>query len=341
MDPFLLKIILFVAISLCIYVLFQLLQKRNSYYHIQWQKNASKEGFLVKNSIMSVNDEYAKMKLKQYVIKGSFNSAYGSDGQISPENLKKIIDDEGVRFLDFGIYEQNQKPVVGYSNSYNNTIGSNNTMQFGDVINVVAQTAFQTKNARDPLFIHLRIKSESQPLLSSVAEMLESTFREKIYRKEVTKNTRLKKLINKVVFIIDTTPNYASGYETILCGKQDKSCMNLKDVVHMNSSDMLSMDEDKAILQKPTSIGSIKGRHVKNISDMRITTPNLYNYEGANTQSFFRMIHDYGIQVSMHQFYINDDGLRKYKLFFEKQNAAFVPLSAALAYVATNGGPEN
>ena len=341
MDPFLLKVILFVVIGLCIFILFQLLQKRNSYYHIQWQKNAAKEGFLVKNSIMAVNDEYAKMRLKQYVIKASFNSAYGSDGEISNENLKKVIDDEGVRFLDFGIYEQNQKPVVGFSNSYNNTIGSNNTMGFGEVMNSVAQTAFQTKNARDPLFIHLRIKSESQPLLSSIAETLETTFREKIYRKEVTKNTRLKHLINKVIFIVDTTPNYASGYETVLCGRQDKSCMNLKDVVHMNSSDLLSMDEDKAILQKPASIGAIKGRYVKNITDMRITTPNLYNYENANTNSFFRMIHDYGIQVSMHQFYINDDGLRKYQQFFEKQNAAFVPLSSALSYVATNGGPEN
>ena len=52
------------------------------------------------------------------------------------------------------------------------------------------------------------------------------------------------------------------------------------------------------------------------------------------------MIHNHGIQVSMHQFYINDDGLQKYKQFFEKQNAAFVPLSSAMAYISTYGGPE-
>ena len=341
MDPFVLKVILFVTIGLCIYILFQLLQKRNSYYHIQWQKTAAKEGFLVKSNIVPINDEYAKLRLKQYVIKASFNSAYGSDGQISNENLKRIIDDEGVRFLDFGIYEQNKEPVVGHSNSYGNTIGSNNTMGFGELMNTVAQIAFQTKNGRDPLFLHLRIKSENQPLLTSVAEILQNTFREKIYDDQVTKNTKLKSLIGKVVFIVDDTPNYASGYETILCRKKDKSCINLKDVVHMNSSDLLSMDEDRAVLQTPSSIGAIKKRNVVNIKKMQMTTPNLNNYEGANTLSFYKMIHNHGIQVSMHQFYINDDGLQKYKQFFEKQNAAFVPLSSAMAYISTHGGPED
>lgn len=341
MDTFLLKVILFISIGLCIYIIYQLLQRRNSYYHIQWYKNTQKEGFLIKNSMMPINSAYAKMKLKQYVIKASFNSAYGSDGQISKENLKKVIEDEGVRFLDFGIYEQNQNPVVGFSNSYDNTVGSNNTLGFNEVMETVAQSAFQTNNARDPLFIHLRIKSESQPLMASVAEILKTTFREKIYNDNVNKNTKLASLINKVIFIVDTTPNYASNYETIICGKNDKNCIDLRDIVHMNSSDLLSMDEDKAIQQKPSLMGGIKGRRVTKISDLRVTTPNLYNYEGANTDSFYRMIHDYGIQVSMHQFYIHDDGLKKYKDFFEKQKTAFVPLASALAYVANSGGPED
>ena len=72
-----------------------------------------------------------------------------------------------------------------------------------------------------------------------------------------------------------------------------------------------------------------------------MTTPNLNNYKGANTLSFYKMINNHGIQVSMHQFYINDDGLQKYKQFFEKQNAAFVPLSSAMAYISTHGGPED
>jgi len=339
MDPFLLKVILIIGICLSIYILFQLLQKRNSYFHIQWQKKAAKESFMNKNTMVPINSTYASMPLKQYVIKASFNSAYGADDQISKDNLKKIIEDEGVRFLDFGIYEQNQKPVVGYSNSYDNTVASSNTMEFSAVMEAVAEIAFQTKNARDPLFLHLRIKSESQPILSSVAETLETTFREKVYKSDVSEKTSLKKLMNKVVFIVDTTPNYASGYETIICGKQDKNCVNLKDVSHINSNDMLSMHEDKALLQTATSPGAVKRRRVK-ISDMRMTTPNLNNYSGSNTDSFFRLIHDYGIQVSMHQFYINDDGLRKYKQFFDKQSSAFVPLSAALSYIATNGGPE-
>ena len=248
MDTFLLKIILFVSVVICIYILFQLLQKRNSYLHIQWQK----EGFssMTKNSIVSVNDAYANMRLEQYVIKASFNSAYGNDGEISKENLKRVIEDEGVRFLDFGIYEQNQKPVVGNSDSYNNTVASNNTMQFSAVMNAVAEIAFQTQNARDPLFIHLRIKSENQPLLSSVAETLQTIFREKQYKTDVTKKTKLKSLINKVVFILDTTPNYVSRYETITCRKNDKGCVNLQDIVHMNSNDYISIDENQAITQK-------------------------------------------------------------------------------------------
>ena len=344
MNPLLLKLILLVSVLICIYVLFQLLQKRNSFLHLQWEKQ--KEGFgMVKNNIVPVNETYASMRLDQYVMKAAFNSAYGNDGQISKENLKRIIEDEGVRVLDFAVYEQNKKPVVGFSNSYDNTIASNNTMPFNAIINTVAETAFQTQNARDPLFIHLRIKSESQPLLSSIAETLENTFREKRYSKLVTKKTKLKTLMNKVVFIMDTTPNYVPRYETILCHKNNKGCVDLRDIININSTDFLSMNEDKVISQTQSPPTARTGKKIKNrrkmkVNDMRMTTPNLYNYDGSNTDSFFKLVHDYGVQVCMHQFYINDDGLRKYKQFFQKQRSAFVPLSAAIAYVANNGGPE-
>ena len=94
MDPFLLKVILIIGICLSIYILFQLLQKRNSYFHIQWQKKAAKESFMNKNTMVPINSTYASMPLKQYVIKASFKSAYGADDQISKDNLKKIIEDE-------------------------------------------------------------------------------------------------------------------------------------------------------------------------------------------------------------------------------------------------------
>lgn len=350
MSSFMLKLLFAFSICLCIYLLYLLLQRRNSYFYIQSKQQAleeqqEKEGFLVKNNLVPMNDTFAEMPLKEYVIKASFNSAYGSDEQISKENLRKIIEDEGVRFLDFGIYEQGNTPVVGFSNSYDNVVGSENTMPFSKVMDAITTYAFACKNGRDPLFLHLRIKSQSPSILSSIASTLQTTFGDKIYENPVSGDTKLNVLTNKVIFVMDNSAHYGSGYETILCGKGDKECINLSDIIHMDTSELLSTPEDRAILQQTNPPGASHGRRTE-VQRLRMTTPNLSNYSGVNTSYFFKLVHDYSVQIVFHQFYTDavispDENLLKYKAFFQKQSSAFVPFVSALSYINTNGGPED
>jgi hypothetical protein len=316
-----------------------LLQKRNQYY----QYIQSQEGFTdnTNSSLLPIHDKFAEMPIQEYVIKASFNSAYGSDHKISASNLKNIMEKEQSRFLDFEVYEQDQKPVIGYSSSNDNIIDSENTEPFNKIMEVVAMNAFATANGNDPLFLHFRIKSENQVLLSDIAATLENTFREKVYEENLTGKTKLSKLIGKVVFIIDVSPQYAANYNSIVCNKTDAKCLNLRDVVHINSnsSTLLSTIDNKVVTQQ-TDAPKITDNRRTTVTNWQMTTPDLNNYTNSNMDFFFKLVNDYGIQIVMHQFYINDKALEKYKTFFDSLKTSFVPLSAALSYIQTNGGSE-
>lgn len=340
MDTHIIKVILFIGIAFSFYLIFLLLQRRNSYFQLKLFDHP-KEGFMVKNSLMPINSTFASMQIKQYVIKSAFNCAY--DGtEIKKENVKNILHNEGVRFLDFEVFEVEGKAVIGYSDSFDNIIDSNN-ISFEEIIDTVAENAFSAKNGNDPLFLHFRINTKNQPLLSDMASVLNNTFKDKIYSsRQVKKNTKLSTLMTKVVFIIDVSPNYSAGYRSILCGRNDKKCINLKDVMHIdsNSEQLQSTSEDKIINQKEYTLNAMSGRE-SNVKDWQMTTPDLNNYTGTNTKFFFRLVKDYGIQIVMHQFYRGGDALNKYKQLFEKQLSAFVPLTSALSYIESQGGTED
>ena len=339
MYSLLLKVILVVSIMFCIYLLYILLQKRNSYFHLQWNKKTL-ESFVVTNSIGPINSEFAKMPLSEYIVKASFNSAYGSDGNISKENLKNVIENERARFLDFDVYESDGKAKVGFSKSYDNSTNSD-LVDFSTLMETVAGSAFATSNGSDPLFIHIRLNTENQQILSDMAGYLKITFDGKLCDFDVTPKTRLEKLINRVVFIINVGPEYSSNYSTILCPLNAKECTNLKDIANM---DLISVSEDKIITQQtdpPTrKLFGRKNRRRSGVKTIKSTMPDLNNYVDKNTDSFFRIVNDYGVQYAMHQFYLDDDGLAKYKKLFEDQQSAFVTMKSALSYIAQNGGPE-
>jgi|LauGreSuBDMM15SN_2_FD.fasta_scaffold00037_14 hypothetical protein len=343
MDSFPFPILLFFIILLSLYLLYRLFQKRSQYFqYIQQQEGfVSENSTTIISSLLPVNETFAELPIQEYVIKASFNSAYGSDHKISASNLKNVIENEKSRFLDFEVYEQDQKPVIGYSSSHDNIIDSENTEPFHKIMEVIAMNAFATNNGNDPLFLHFRIKSENQVLLSDIATTLENTFREKVYSENVTGKTKLSKLIGKVVFIIDVSPQYSANYNSIVCNKTDAKCLNLRDVVHMNSnsSTLLSTIDSKVVTQQNDPPKITDGRRTT-VTNWQMATPDLHNYTNSNTDFFFKLVNDYGIQIVMHQFYIHDKALERYKTFFESLKSAYVPLSAALSYIQTNGGSD-
>ena len=342
MEAQLIRILLYIAIVISIYLLYLLLCRRNSYFQLQMTTAPKQEGFVATNYTLSpINESFADMPYREYVVKSAFNAAYGTDGRISVANVKKILTDECARFLDFEVFEKHDKAVIGYSETYDNTIDSANTEPFLKIMNGVAENAFASTNGKDPLFLHFRVKTESQAVLQEMAETLTTLFRTKAYADDLKKNTPLRKLMGKVVLIMDVSPQYASNYNSVVCAKNAKVCIN--EVIHVNSNsgDLLST-VDTLLVQGKTNPPRVTKDRRTTVQHWHMTKPDLSaSFTGSNTTGFFKLMHDYGVQISLHHFYKLDDGLKKYKEFFAKHNSAFVPMSAAIAYVSRNGGSES
>jgi hypothetical protein len=128
-------------------------------------------------------------------------------------NLKTLLK-QGVRGLDFEIFSINDGPVVATSTSDSYYVKETfNFVNFVDVMNIIRDYAFSTStapNSRDPIIIHLRIKSTNQTMYQNFAKLLEnydSILLSKDYDSENNGknfgNVPIKNLLGKVVIIVD------------------------------------------------------------------------------------------------------------------------------------------
>jgi hypothetical protein len=100
----------------------------------------------------------------------------------------------------------------------------------GQAFSTVAGNAFSNPSPfpDDPLFILLRIKNNSSNAFSRIAQMIESSFKTRLYNAEVNRGTKLKSLMNKVVIMIDiqSSPQYKTD---VKCSSS--VCHRLEDYV--------------------------------------------------------------------------------------------------------------
>ena len=172
-------------------------------------------------------DEDCGYALRDYYIKTAYNCCSGGgykNDYVSTCALKNFLK-QGVRGLDFEIYSIDDNPVVATStdNSYNYKETFNH-VSFTDVMNVLRNYAFSSStspNPKDPLLIHLRIKSENQKMYSNLASILLSNedlllgkeySNENINSKSQIENLGAVKIVNlmgKITIIVDkTNPSY-------------------------------------------------------------------------------------------------------------------------------------
>jgi hypothetical protein len=127
--------------------------------------------------------------------------------------LKTLLK-QGVRGLDFEIFSINDGPVVATSTSDSYYVKETfNYIDFVDVMDIIRDYAFATStapNSRDPIIIHLRIKSTNQTMYQNFAKLLEkydSILLSKDYDSENHGknfgNVPLQNLLGKVIIIVD------------------------------------------------------------------------------------------------------------------------------------------
>jgi hypothetical protein len=169
---------------------------------------------------MNASDPDYKYLLRDYYIKTAYNCCSGGSYKndfVSIDILKDILK-QGVRGLDFEIFSVDDQPVVATSTSDSYYIKETyNSIPFVEVMNVLRDYGFATAtspNPKDPIIIHLRIKSTNQTMYRNFAKILEG-YDDILLGKEYSYenhginlgNVEILKLSNKIVIIVDRLNN--------------------------------------------------------------------------------------------------------------------------------------
>ncbi len=174
------------------------------------------------NKIKSIskNNPDLSGNLYDYYIKSSYNSCNGGsykNDYVDLCVLKSIIN-QGVRCLDFEIYNINDKPVVSSSTNNNYFVKETfNSVNFSSVMQVIKEYAFSSgtcPNPNDPLIVHLRIKSNNQKMYNNLADIFKS-YSKLMLGKEYSyenygKNIAalpLTSFMNKIILVVDKSNN--------------------------------------------------------------------------------------------------------------------------------------
>lgn len=337
------KILILLIIIIFSFILFKLLKKR---YEILNKRenflglNSSAESELsnakdTSNSagIQSLSKSYFDLPLSQYVIKASYNSAL-TGSYISLDMLKYVLS-RGCRFLDFEIYNINNAPYVAYSTDPTYSIlETENKILLDNVLSSAVTNGFNSPspNTSDPLFIHLRIKSNSNDIYNSVAKSIYNSVGSRLYTNFIDENTKYSDIMGKVVIVMDKTINY--NYKIFTkCGTNDKSCYDLTRFINIESgSEFLKLTKYSDVLNKKINPPNINNNNITtDVQTMQIVLPNMDNNNIKNPL-FDTFVAKYGCQLVTYRFYNKDEELENYERFFKDNKFAFLPMTLALQY---------
>lgn len=318
--------------------------KRIQYDQQYKQEQKQQESFLaIGDAVPKMeNTHNTSLPLNQYAIKASFNSACTPEKDVSLDQITKVLSN-GFRFLDFEIYSVKDKPVVAYSSQTNfSKIESNSTLAIKDVFDKIATQAFgpPVLNSGDPLFIQLRIKTNKNELYPFIASAIKTSFGPSLYSNKINGGkTLLSDVMGKVVIVLDTI--YVPEYKNFLCEASDTNCVNLSDVVSIDSGTtnfkstnyLTLLDQPKI----PPNVLSEDGTKT-DITQWQMVTPEIGVKQSSYNPDFVPFYRDYGVQIVPIRFYIRDDNCAKYeKLFTTLGKTAFVSMSKITKYMKQIG----
>jgi hypothetical protein len=274
--------------------------------------------------------------LRLYCIKSSSNSAY--TGGYMNLNMIKYVLSKGCRFLDFEIYMKDNVPIVAYSTNKQSleTFTSNApAISFSGVCSTIITNAFSdtSPNPKDPLFIHLRIKTYDSSAYTQIAKIIKTTLGPKLYTQKkgvndeaipVNLDSQLTSMLEKIIIIVDETssPGY-KNYAT--CVPKDVECYSLSNVVNMTSNSQATrIYNENSLTFQPINPPD------PDVYLFRIVFPNLGYFNNTTNSSSSYLIKNYGVQVVAQAFYVNDTNLINYEGIFKDKKSAFVRMAGLL-----------
>jgi hypothetical protein len=292
----------------------------------------SDNGVGIMNTSFSSTEDNA---LRNYIIKSSSDSAY--TGGYMNLNMIKYVISRGCRFLDFEVYMKDDVPIVAYSSnksSIDSFTSESPAVSLAGVCSTIMSNAFSDKcpNERDPIFIHLRIKTYVSTAYSQIAKIIKGTMGNKLHTQgngqavPVTLDTQLPELAGKVIIIVDQTssPGY-QNYST--CAPDNTECVNLTDCVNMNSnSQNIRVYHEHDLTAQPINPPD------PSVYLLRIVLPKLGFFNNVSNSNALYLFENYGAQMVAQAFYMNDMNLKEYEDFFKYYKSAFVNLANGVQY---------
>lgn len=290
------------------------------------------------NGVGIMNAEFSSTEdnaLRNYIIKSSSNSAY--TGGYMNLNMIKYVLSRGCRFLDFEVYMKDGVPIIAYSSnksSMDTFTSESPAVSLAGAFSTIMSNAFSDKspNERDPIFIHLRIKTYISTAYSQIAKIIKGTMGNKLYTQgngqavPITLDTQITELAGKVIIIVDQTSS--PGYQNYAnCGPGDTVCVSLADCVNMNSNSQTIRVYDENSL----TFQSINPPD-PSVYLLRIVLPSLGYFNNVSNSNSLYLFENYGAQMVAQAFYMNDSNLKEYEDFFKYYKSAFVNLSNAIQY---------
>ena len=330
------KILIVVIIIVSSYLLLRLRQKRKQIHH----EFAGPQLESFTTSIKLNNTYPQNLKLSEYCIKASLNSALNSkasSGPImdcdskNPNNILKTVLERGVRFLDFEVYSVEGEPIIGYSSSYDptntNNEASNSPKDTFIQLSVVFKSILSMKptTVTDPLFIQLRIKTQKTELYSKIANYITQLFSGALFSGTIDGNTILSEINNKIIIVMDiknSNPSYSSATRDF------KSLVNLetgKSLTVMTTSELLKSNAKRININKD----GVTITANEDIPAWKLTYPDLIDSMNPDVKTLMQAQCPNIIQC---RFDLEDNNLDLYEKIFTNQ--AFVPLGSAFKIVS-------
>ena len=272
-------------------------------------------------------DAQFQYRLRDYYIASSYNSCCVGDfinSYVSLEGLTNVIK-RGCRLLDFEIYSWDKKVVVAASGKENYHFkGTYNSLPIAQVFDTINRYAFSAgaPNPHDPLFIHLRVKSNLSEVYTELANTLSNTFDnllsqinpEYAYESHGENITQHPLLVfqNKIMIICDSQNNNFRKTP-------------LEELINLTSNSQFLRGLTSYNVEYTTDMSALLEYNKKQMSIVLPDLSVLNNNQNAALQQ------KYGCQMTCMSYQNLDTNLDYYLKFFA--NSAFVLKPKSMRYI--------
>jgi hypothetical protein len=204
------KFIILVIVLTTIFIVYNLLKTRNAIKKQAEMELQKKEGFDTEKdmenrdyplSIQPLQNKYSELRLREFVIKSSYNSANFNDDDTGVDAISAVLK-RGCRLLDF--------IVTSDKTTKNLTVGK---IPLSTIFSKVSSQAFTTfsPSPYSPLFLHLQSDNDI-----NVESLLTNAFPTTLYKDtnnkaiEVSGSTKLREIMGKVIVISSRKTDFAN-----------------------------------------------------------------------------------------------------------------------------------